>query len=236
MKLTELAQPKKVMAQRALSEHYEVTVDLKKLDVTKTKNMLSQVKRLLGEVRTKRGEHQIHNDPSFNKLSMMEQMLNEHYQDLQVTRRIVVENEEVQKSQVILAAQDLVDQVQKMVETISKINAEELPAVVTGIANEIGTTESQQFNQSASETLATLQQSLIETRTQLTNALQTITGESVDEVPEPFDAGNDMDLDTDSEIDDLDLGSDGSDGSEDIDVDVDVDDEFDSIGAGRSPR
>jgi hypothetical protein len=242
MKLTELAQPKKVMAQRALREHYEVDVDLFKLNAVKTKTMLQRVRDLLSETRETKSDHEVHNDPSFNKLMMMEQMLSEHYQDLRVTSRIVVENEEVQKSQVILAAQDLIDQVQKMVEDISKVNAEELPAVVTGIANEIGTTESQQFNDAASTTLSTLQQSLIETRTQLTNALSTITGESVDEVPEPFDAGGeDMDLDSDvgdEEIDDMDMDIDSPDGSEDLDVDVDIDDDetIGLAGAGRAVR
>lgn len=240
MKLTELAQPKKVMAQRALREHYEVDVDLSKLDAAKTRAMLYRVKSLLGEARQTKSDHEVHNDPSFNKLMMMEQMLSEHYEDLRVTSRIVVENEEVQKSQVILAAQDLIDQVQKMVEDISKVNAEELPAVVTGIANEIGTTESQQFNDAASTTLSALQQALIETRTQLTNALSTITGESVDEVPEPFDAGGDMDMDSDLDGDDTaDLDMDmGADGVEDVDVDVDIDDdeEIGLAGAGRAVR
>lgn len=240
MKLTELAQPKKIMAQRALREHYEISVDLSKLDAAKTRSMLSRVQRLIGETRQTKSEHEIHNDPAFNKLTMMEQMLSEHYEDLRVTSRIVVENEEVQKSQVILAAQDLIDQVQKMVEDISKVNAEELPAVVTGIANEIGTTESQQFNDAASTTLSALQQSLIETRTQLTNALSTITGESVDEIPEPFDAGGEDlggDLDDES-TDDLDLDVDAMGGDEDLDVDVDIDDEetVGLAGAGRASR
>lgn len=241
MKLTELAQPKKVLAQRALREHYEVDIDLSRLDAKTTRGMLDRVKGLIAETRSTKNEHEIHNDPSFNKLSMMEQMLSNHYEDLKTVSQIVVENEEVQKSQVILAAQDLIDQVQKMVEDVSKINAEELPAVTTGIANEIGTTESQQFNQAASDTLMALQQALIDTRTQLTTALQVITGESIDEVPEPFDnAADDVDVDDEESVDDLDLDVDDimGDDEESVDVDVDVDDEEEVglAGAGRGIR
>lgn len=212
MKLTELSPSKKISAQRALREHYEVMVDLDRLDVKKTQTMLSRVRGLISETRERVSESKIHNDPGFNKLLMMEQMLSNHYEDLRVVSKIVVENEEVQKSQVILGAQDLVDQIQKMIEQVSKMNAEELPAVVTGITNEIGTTESEQFNSSASEALSTLQQALATAKTSVSGALSTITGESQGEIPEPFDAeGGDMgELPT---------------GDEAVDVDVDVEDE-----------
>lgn len=209
MKLTELSPSKKVSAQRALREHYEVAVDLDRLDAKKTNSMLSRVRGLINETRERVSESKIHNDPGFNKLLMMEQMLSNHYEDLRVVNQIVVENEEVQKSQVILGAQDLVDQIQKMIEQVSKMNAEELPAVVTGITNEIGTTESEQFNSSASEALSTLQQALATAKNGVSGALSTITGESQGEIPEPFDAGADM-----SELP-----------ADDEEVDVDVEDE-----------
>jgi hypothetical protein len=237
MKLTELAPSKKTSAQRALREHYEVNVDLDRLDSKKTRSMLTRVRGLISEARTKTGERNVYNDPSFNKLMMMEQMLSTHYDDLRTVSRIVVENEEVQKSQVILAAQDMIDQIQKMIEQVSKMNAEELPAVVTGITNEIGTTESEQFNTSAGQAITTLQQSLSEAKSSLTTALSTVTGESVDEVPEPFDAASDdMDMDMDMAP---------SDDEVDVDVDVDaeempelpdLDDDEDLGGAGRELR
>jgi len=217
MKLTELAPSKKVSAQRALREHYEVSVDFARLDTKKTRSMLNRVRELITETRKKTNEHHIHNNPEFNKLMIMEQMLSTHYEDLRVVKNVVVENEEVQKSQVILAAQDLVDQLQKMVEQVSKMNAEELPAVVTGITNEIGTTESAQINDSASEVLSTLQTALSTAKSSLSSALGVITGESVDEIPEPFDNSAD-DLDADLDVDSID--------DSEMDVDVDVDDEL----------
>lgn len=238
MKLTELSPSKKTSAQRALREHYEVNVDLDRLDSKKTRSMLTRVRGLISEARAKTGERNVYNDPSFNKLMMMEQMLSTHYDDLRTVSRIVVENEEVQKSQVILAAQDMIDQIQKMIEQVSKMNAEELPAVVTGITNEIGTTESQQFNTSAGQAISTLQQSLADAKSSMTTALSAVTGDSAGEVPEPFDAGaedTEMDAELDAEVGDL-GGDMGDMGDEELPELPDLEDEEDLGGAGRELR
>jgi hypothetical protein len=176
MNLTELAQPKKKQAQRALREHFEINIDLNGMNAQKTRAMLLKVRGLLKE--STRSVHGTNASPAHLKLVMMEQMLSQHYSDIRVQTRIVTENEEVEKSQVILAAQDLIDQLQKMVEQISKMNAEELPAVVSGISNEIGTSESEAYNQSVSEALTTLLAAVTTAKGSLTSSLGTITGEA----------------------------------------------------------
>lgn len=171
----ELQRNKKTLAQRALRENYEMNVDLASLNAGKTLSMLTKVRGLLKESRG--AQQHIQNNRGYLKLVMMEQMLSEHYKDLRVARRLVVENEEVQKSQVILAAQDMIDSIQKMIEQVSKMNAEELPAVVTGVQNEIGTSESEQFQQAAGDALTQLQQALTQSKSSLSGALGQITGE-----------------------------------------------------------
>ena len=44
MKLTELSPSKKVSAQRALREHYEINVDLDRMTSKKTRSMLNRVR------------------------------------------------------------------------------------------------------------------------------------------------------------------------------------------------
>ena len=170
-----MAQPKKKQTQRALREHFEINIDLNSMNASKTRAMLTKVRGLLKEsARTAYGTNA---SPAHLKLVMMEQMLTQHYGDIKVQTRIVTENEEVEKSQVILAAQDLIDQLQKMVEQISKMNAEELPAVVSGISNEIGTSESETYNQSVSEALTTLLSAVTAAKGSLTSSMGAITGE-----------------------------------------------------------
>jgi hypothetical protein len=233
MNLMEFQGSKTTLAKKALKEHFEVDLDLNKMDQKKTRSMLSRVTGLLKEAR--RSGSVAQTSPSYLKLVMMEQMLSNHYQDIRVQTSIVVENEEVEKSQVILAAQDLVDQIQKMIEQVSKMNAEELPAVVNGISNEIGTSESETYNQSTSQSLTTLLQSLSTAKSDLTSSLGQITGAESAEAPEAFDAGVE-----DGEMDaDLGMGDETAmDVPEPEEIsDLSVSDETDEIGsAGRELR
>ena len=200
MNLVEFQKSKVTQAKKALKEHFEVDINMSKMNQKKTRTMLNRVSGLLKEARSSGTQAQT--SSSYLKLVMMEQMLSNHYQDIKINRSIVVENEEVEKSQVILAAQDLVDQIQKMIEQVSKMNAEELPAVVNGISNEIGTAESESYNQSTSEALTTLIQSLSTTKSSLSSSLGQITGIESMSNPEAFDADvSDDDLNMDDEVD-----------------------------------
>ena len=120
----------------------------------------------------------------------MEQALSKHFAEISLRKpRIVVENEEVEKSQVVLAAQDLVDQVQKMIEEVSDMLVKELPALTDGVQSEIGVNESETFNQQVSEALTSLQAALTTSQATLRTALNGITGQGGSEA---FDAGGDM--------------------------------------------
>ena len=120
----------------------------------------------------------------------MEQALSKHFAEISLRKpRIVVENEEVEKSQVVLAAQDLVDQVQKMIEEVSDMLVKELPALTDGVQSEIGVNESETFNQQVSEALTSLQAALTTSQATLRTALNGITGQGSSEA---FDAGGDM--------------------------------------------
>ena len=177
MKLTEMTQTKKSITKKALKEHFEIDLKYDTLDAQKTRQMLTKVRGLLSESRNSPEFTKTQTSASYLKLVMMEQALYSHYSDLAEQTRIVVENEEVEKSQVILAAQDMIDQVQKMVEQVSKMNAEELPAVVNGVSNEIGTAESESYNQATAGALTTLLSALTAAKGSLTSALGQITGQ-----------------------------------------------------------
>lgn len=178
MNLNDLQENKKSkLASKVLRETFNFDMKLEKFNVAQTNIMLGKVRKLISESRKSMSIHHSQSNPNYLKLMMLEQALSAHLIDLRKYPRVVVENEEVQKSQVILAAQDMIDSIQKMVEQISKMNAEELPAVVRGIENEIGTNESEQFNKSAGEALKTLQSALETSRSGLNSSLGIITGE-----------------------------------------------------------
>ena len=81
-------------------------------------------KGLISEMRTSNQVKFSEQNPTYLKLTFMEQALSHHYGALksQPRSRIIYENEEVEKSQVVLAAQDLVDSTQKMLEEVKVYN------------------------------------------------------------------------------------------------------------------
>jgi hypothetical protein len=244
MKLNEMSNSRKVNAKKALKEHFEVKMNFDRLGLNETKTMLKKVRGLITEARTSKTAHTRHQSPAYMKMVMLEQALTGHYGDLRVQQQIMLENEEVQKSQVILAAQDMIDSIQKMVEQISKMKVEELPAVVTGVNNEIGTSEGQQFEGTCTEALTTLEGALTAAKQSLTGALGIVTGEGGGEMDaDAFGGDEDMgdeDMD-DAGMDDMDAGGEGMDDLADMGDDAEElpelpEPEEELGGAGRGRR
>jgi hypothetical protein len=143
------------------------------------------------------------------------------------------EASEVQQAQVVLASQDMVDQVQKMSEDISAMQFKDLPALVDQIKNEVGTDQAMQFNTDATAALAGLLQNLQGAKTQLESALGVVTGQAPTVPGVDMDATAGLDTELPAEL--------PAPGEEEIDTetDIEVDDEKDSnslassLGRGR---
>ena len=88
------------------------------------------------------------------------------------------EASEVQQAQVVLASQDMVDQVQGMSEDISAMQFKDLPALVDQIKNEVGADQAAQFNTDATGALSGLLQNLQAAKQQLETALGVVTGQA----------------------------------------------------------
>jgi hypothetical protein len=104
------------------------------------------------------------------------------------------EASEIQQAQVVLASQDMVDQVQKMSEQVSAMQFKDLPALVDQIKNEVGVDQATQFNGDASAALSGLLQNLQGAKQQLEAALGVVTGQA------PTVPGADMGADLGAEM------------------------------------
>ena len=199
MKLTDFDKQPVQSAQRALKEHYGTSIDVSKMSYAQVRNMLSKVRGLMSESKESNKFYESAGNSTYMKLVFMEQALSKQFAYLSTLRpRIVVENEEVEKSQTILAAQDMVDSIQKMVEQVSDMIVKELPALVDSVQSEIGVNESTSFSQQATEALTSLQAALTQSQTTMKNAVNGITGQGD---MGAFDAGADMGADMGGEED-----------------------------------
>ena len=138
---------------------------------------------------------------------------------------------EVQQAQVVLAAQDMVDRMQKMLEDVTSMQFKDLPALSSSIQTTIGTTEAQAFNDAAGQSLAVLVDSIQAAKVEMETAQGTLTGvapvvpgqeevagtPAIDEpvadplAADPIDAVADVNVDAEA-------------GGEAVDVNVDVQD------------
>lgn len=123
---------------------------------------------------------------------------------------------ELQQAQVMMAAQDMVDRLQKMMEEISEMQFKDLPALTDSVKNDIGTEQATQFQTQATAALSNLLTAVQQGKSELESAQGAITGAAPAEIPgldgeevlpqgEPNDADDaDLDIDADLEIDDQD--------------------------------
>jgi len=199
MKLTDLESTN--IAVKALKENFSMDFNLSGLDKSNTRAMLSKVKGLINESKKSPEFHVAQHSPAYLKLLFMEQALSQHIK-VATSPRIVFENEEVEKSQVILAAQDMIDSVQKMYEDVNDMLVKELPALVDSIQSEIGANEGQSFDQTVSDALTQLNTALQQTQTSLKGALGGLTGQGGDAFATPTDSmGSEEEVDIDLDID-----------------------------------
>ena len=85
---------------------------------------------------------------------------------------------EVQQAQVVLAAQDMVDQIQKMLEDVTAMQFKDLPALVDQIKTQVGVNEATQFNDQTNSTLGTLVENIQAAKGGLEQAMAGLTGQA----------------------------------------------------------
>lgn len=170
MKLNELAAQRPLDQVAKVFENYSGTAArFDSLNRAQARHMLARVRSVINETRHSPALHRSERNPGYLKLMMMEQGLNLRLQELNES--------EVQQAQVVLAAQDLVDSVQSMLEDVSEMQFKELPALVDSIRNQVGTAQADQFNTDATAALQGMLQNLQGGKQQLETALAVVTGQ-----------------------------------------------------------
>jgi len=211
--------------------------DQAKIKADQTSNITKNVKdpKLQGALKKSvNGQSMSSDEQKAAANAIMGSIQNEHYRRY---GRYLTESE-IQQAQVVLASQDMVDQVQKMIEQITSLQFKDLPALVDQVKNEVGPEQANQFNTEAGQAFGGLVQNLQGCKQQLESALGVVTGNGAPSIPGQDDFGG-----PDLGGDDLggDLGAPDLGGDEDIDTDIDVDIDDEKLkpptaGLGRNRR
>jgi len=113
---------------------------------------------------------------------------------------------DVEEAQVTLAAQDVVDRIQKMYEDVAEMQYKDLPNLAQMMKQEMGINQTQAYYDATNTAISTLVQALEQAKTDLESAMAPITGEETI-TPDEFTTDTDVDLDLDVEEPDVELDS-----------------------------
>jgi hypothetical protein len=145
-----------------------------------------------------------------------------------------LQESEIQQAQVVLAAQDMVDRVQKMLEEVTSMQFKDLPALADQVKNEVGIEQAAQFSTDANAALGGLVQNLQASKQQLEQALGVVTGQG-GAVPPAMDALGGAGLPDDGQTP-PEMGAEmpaGDDLEADLDIDANMKTPPAALGRGR---
>lgn len=250
MKLSDLELTPKRQAIKTLKENFDTSFNTSKLSLNTCQKMLGKVSGLIKEAKSKPSYHLSHNDPSYLKLVVMEQALWDRYAQLGGRRKtevIITEAENVAQAQTMLAAKDLVDSIQKMIQASSDLLVKSLPVVTDAIRSQIGANEGREFNDEATDILRGLVDALMDAKSKMQTANDKLAGEDVpdafteepdadDEQPieEPAEESSDDEVPSEAEGE-LDAASNVEDSGEEP-AEIDMAPSEDELAAGREKQ
>ena len=107
---------------------------------------------------------------------------------------------DVEEAQVTLAAQDIVDRIQKMYEDVAEMQYKDLPNLAQMMKAELGINQTQAYFDATNTAVSTLVTALEQAKTDLEGAMAPVTGEEVIS-PDEFTTDADTDIDLDAGVD-----------------------------------
>jgi hypothetical protein len=193
----EMAHNRQVIAEhyRAIDEYCSITLNERELSPSELKKREHYAKALKGKKGDfekrygKRGEEVMY--ATATKMAKNESI------DLPPSLPSFIIEGEIEQARVTMAARDLADTVQDIVEKISKMQNEQLPALVSAMKDQVGIDQANQFNQSTGGTLQQLLDAANTARDALDNASRGV-----------YSGGETMGAPTDADINTAGMGDD----------------------------
>lgn len=176
MKLTDMYEkPTMKKLNKVMEDHFGFSIDYDAITYPKAVKMSKHIMETVNRIRRSPAIHTAEKDPRYLEMLIVYEGL-QRWLDAYKEQNLLVESEQGQ-AEVILAAKDMVDSMQDMVEKVSKMQVEQMPALTDSIRDQIGSAQAEQFKNTAGQLLATLVQQLGQAREQLDGAARALSGE-----------------------------------------------------------
>jgi hypothetical protein len=173
MRLSELGSRATAQRINKINEsRFGFSIDYNKLTPTRAYNLSRALGENLDNLRRSYGVHSAEKNPKYMELLMVREGLIRWLKE----NRPLTESE-MGKSEAILAAKDMVDSIQDMIEDVSKMQNEQMPALIDTIRDQIGTEQADSFKGAVGSVLSNILQQLTGAREQTDNAARNLAGE-----------------------------------------------------------
>ena len=208
--------PSATKINKVMESRFGNKIDFANLDFGKAYNLANALTESLDKIKNSHGIHKAEQNPKYMQFLLVREGI--HNWMIENKDQLIQESE-MGRSQAILAAKDMVDSVQDMLEDVSEMANEQMPALLDTIRDQIGMTEAENFKGSVGGILETLQAAISSSREQMDMAARALAGEQVDQ---PMDMAVDAQAGMAPPV-------------EAGEVDVEVGDEFDATEPAAGP-
>lgn len=172
---------------KVIESRFGFQLNYKSITLPKAEAMRNKIMETVNNIRRSSAIHTAEQNPQYLEMLIVYEGLSrwvDAYKDQQKRRKL--KEGELGQAEAILAAKDMVDSVQDMIEKIGKMQNEQLPALIDSVRDQIGAAQADTFKNSVGQALATVSTQLGQTREQLDNSARGLTGETP---PEAMDMG-----------------------------------------------
>jgi hypothetical protein len=156
-----------------MQSRFGFKIDYSRLTFDKAQRLSQLVQENIVRLRRSYGIHTAERNPKYMELLMIKESLGRWMNENQNLME-----SEMGKSQAILAAKDMVDSIQDMVERVSKMQVEQLPALIDTIRDQIGMAEADSFKGSMNDLLMNISQALTQARETADGNARQLAGET----------------------------------------------------------
>ncbi len=208
---------------KILANTFKHDVDLSEMSTDSLSRMLNTTNAKMLAI--KESDLQYWDNPQYNKLGLIAHQIKTYLSEIaparadgkkMKTKESTVMEADLDQAEVLLAAQELVDELQGMVEDVAEMQVQKLMPIVDAMKEQVGFDVAEKYNTAADGALGQLLDAMKTAKTAVENATLAARGEPVD-MPAPTDMGMDdgaMDADADMEAPD-DFGGDEAEAGED---------------------
>lgn len=196
MNLKELNYNKQKKLNHLMENRFGVKINYSALSVPKAERLSERISEQLDQMKKTYGSSKMERNPKYMEMLVVKESI-ENWLN---TKYHLVEGE-LETAEVVLAAKDMVDSIQNMLEDASKMLNEQLPPLVDTIRDQLGADRAESYKGMTASALQTLIDNLNTARSSLDNGARSLAGEestAAGPMPAPMSSQSDMDLDMDA--------------------------------------